>query len=259
MLKSIRNSAFAAILVLLFLAVILGQSLTTVKAQDQANVTILVPLGGTITPPAGDHTYPSGTQVQLSATSDSSFFFTDWYIQNDTGVSSTQDNPYTLTVAGGENYTILAVFSPLSQGLDYSDQSKMPTDTVVMLPSVGGTTTPAPGAYPLATATFTQLTATPDSGWKFDHWVIGGGYNGPLSHGGYAFTDTPTDNPYTVGHQGSYTYSYQAVFSPVSSSSSSPSSSPTTPEFSAAATALLAIVLVAGIVAALTFSKRSRK
>ena len=84
---------------------------------------------------------------------------------------------------------------------------------VVVLSAVGGTTSPAPGTYALENATSLQLTATPDSGWIFDHWVIGG-Y--PLTHGAYSFTDTPTDNPYNVNHGYGNTYTYQPVFSPTS-------------------------------------------
>ncbi len=68
---------------------------------------------------------------------------------------------------------------------------------VVVLAVAGGTTSPAPGTYALADATALNLKATPASGWTFSHWVI----SGPnLSHGGYPYTATPTDNPYNVNH-----------------------------------------------------------
>jgi hypothetical protein len=97
--------------------------------------------------------------------------------------------------------------------------------------------------YAIANAANLQLTATAMSGYVFSHWVIGG-Y--PLSHGAYSFTDTPSNNPYTVDHGYGYTYTYQPVFNAVS-----PATSPTpvTPELSsvAAAIALIAVALFAGI------------
>ena len=105
----------------------------------------------------------------------------------------------------------------------------------MVLAGVGGTTSPAPGTYALANATSLDLTATPLSGWTFDHWVIGG-Y--PLTHGTYSFTDTPTNNPYNVNHGYGYTYSYQPVFSPTSTTSTP------VPEFSGVAAIVIALALV---------------
>jgi hypothetical protein len=65
----------------------------------------------------------------------------------------------------------------------------------------------------LANATQFNLNAIPNSGWQFSHRVI----SGPnLSHGGYPYTATPTDNPYNVNHGYGNRYDYQAVFFPTS-------------------------------------------
>jgi hypothetical protein len=90
---------------------------------------------------------------------------------------------------------------------------------VVVLTSAGGTTTPPPAVYALKDATSLQLTAVPESGWEFSHWVI----SGPgLSHGGYPFTATPTENPYNVNHGYGNRFSYQAVFTPIGSTVPTP-------------------------------------
>ena len=65
--------------------------------------------------------------------------------------------------------------------------------------------------------TYKQLA---DSGWTFSHWVI----SGPnLSHGGYPYTATPTENPYNVNHGYGNRYDYQAVFVPTGSTEPTPS------------------------------------
>jgi hypothetical protein len=75
------------------------------------------------------------------------------------------------------------------------------------------------------------------SGWDF-HWVIAGPN---LSHGGYPYTATPTDNPYTVDHGYGNTFSYQAVFTPEGTTEPTP----TIPEFSTIAVIAIALALVA--------------
>jgi hypothetical protein len=87
-----------------------------------------------------------------------------------------------------------------------------------VLPSAGGTTSPAAGTYAMADATIMQLKATANTGWVFSHWTICGS---SMQHGGYPLNYAPTDNPYTVGHGYGYTYYYQPIFTPVGSPGSS--------------------------------------
>lgn len=44
-----------------------------------------------------------------------------------------------------------------------------------------GTTTPAIGSHSYASGTIVQVTATPASGWTFDHWVLDGTSSGSAS------------------------------------------------------------------------------
>jgi hypothetical protein len=118
---------------------------------------------------------------------------------------------------------------------------------------VGGNTIPAPGTYALANAASFDLTAVPDNGWVFSNWVIGGT---PLSHGGYSFTDTPTNNPYNVNHGYGYTYSYEAVFRPVSTTATP---TPTINEFSSATAIILAAILVLVAFGTYIFTKKPKK
>ncbi len=100
------------------------------------------------------------------------------------------------------------------------------TDALIgVLTSAGGTTSPKPGLYYLTDATSFNLQAIANNGWTFSHWVI----SGPnLSHGGYPYTATPTDNPYNVNHGYGNRYDYQAVFTPTGSTEPTPSGGPTT-------------------------------
>ena len=238
MMKSSKIFALTLLTTLIVFAA-LNASVINVKAQTQATVIVTPSLGGT-TDPTGTTTYNDGTSVTFTATPDATDVFQNWIISTDAGSSAVTENPITLPVVGGTTYNVQAVFSPL---LPPPGVTSLPTNMataaiVVVLTGAGGTTVPAPGTYALADATALNLTATPASGWTFSHWVI----SGPnLSHGGYPFTATPTDNPYNVNHGYGSTFSYQAVFTPTGTTEPTP----TVPEFSSVVTIVIALVLVA--------------
>ena len=238
MMKSSKIFALTLLTTLIVFAA-LNASVINVKAQTQATVIVTPSLGGT-TDPTGTTTYNDGTSVTFTATPDATDVFQNWIISTDAGSSAVTENPITLPVVGGTTYNVQAVFSPL---LPPPGVTSLPTNMataaiVVVLTGAGGTTVPAPGTYALADATALNLTATPASGSTFSHWVI----SGPnLSHGGYPFTATPTDNPYNVNHGYGSTFSYQAVFTPTGTTEPTP----TVPEFSSVVTIVIALVLVA--------------
>lgn len=250
--RTIRTLALIA-LILTFLALIAYP----VKAQGTATVTILTALGGSTSPTAGTYTYPDGTVVTLIASPESSSYaFSYWEISTSSGVNITSSETTTLTVSDSLSYTVEPVFIPFNEPA-FVPNIPSPTVSseavVIVLPAVGGTTTPGAGTYILTNATSLNLTATPLSGWKFDNWVIGG-Y--PLSHGAYSFTDTPTNNPYNVNHGYGYTYSYQPVFSLVSTTTTS---SPTIPEFSGALTVGVVVALMMVLIALGIYLGNKRK
>ena len=254
--KPLKIVVFTLLTAALLMAVI-NLNVPTIKGQTQATVNILPSEGGTTDPAAGTTTYSDGTVVTITATADSGFAFNYWIVNDSTGAINTYpNNPVTITVSGGVTYTAQAAFQVITY-LPAGTPTSPPTPAspstnavVVVLAGVGGTTSPVPGIYSLANATSLDLTATPDSGWTFDHWVISGA---PLNgHGAYSYTLTPTNNPYNVNHGYGNTYDYQPVFSPVSTS-------PTVNEFSSATAILMAAILVLVAFGTYVFTKRTKK
>lgn len=253
--KILKIAVFTFFVVLLVTGI--SPSISTVKAQGTATVNILASIGGTSSPAPGTYTYSDGTVVTLTATPElSTYVFSYWEISSSAGVNLTTTNPASLTVSDSLNYTVQPMFIPYNEPAFVSAVPSPPSSSiavVIVLSSVGGTTSPGAGTYELANAASLELTATPLSGWVFDHWVIGG-Y--PLSHGSYSFTDTPTNNPYNVNHGYGYTYSYQPVFSLVSTSVSPTS---TIPEVPSGAVIAVVIALVALLIGSGLYAHRKRK
>ena len=255
--KSLKVSTLVLLASILLLGAI-SPNLLTVKAQTSATITVETAIGGTtdLEPNAnvgpGTYTYADGTSVSLSATPTTSYNFEEWTITSSLGTYADTDNPATLVVnATIGTYTVDALFVQLLTPPGEPPVTNMATAaTVVILPASGGTTSPPAGTYALTNAANFDISATPASGFVFAHWVIAGT---PLSHGAYAFTDTPTNNPYNVNHGYGDTYYYQPVFSPISTTATS-----TINEFSSATAALMALILV--IVAFGTYAfARTRK
>jgi hypothetical protein len=219
-LFSKKSSKFVG---LTFLATLLiaAAFIMTVNAQSQATVIILPSVGGSTDPAAGTTQVNDGETITLAATPDEGNDFSNWFISTPDATLTDANPTTTVTVAAGTTYTIQAVFQTLSiiPSLPYSAFNNASSAVVGILASAGGTVNPAPGLYYMANAESFKLTATPNSGWQFSHWVI---YGPNLSHGGYPYTATPTDNPYTVDHGYGNRYDYQAVFTPTGSTEPTP-------------------------------------
>jgi hypothetical protein len=248
MMKS--NKIFALTLLMSLLVIMAVNA--SVNAQDQATVIVTDTIGGSTDPAAGTQTYADGTSVTFTATADNGYAFQDWIFSTPDGANTVNDASITIPVTGGTTYTVQANFVPLQIPPNGVAVTNFATAaTVVVLSSAGGTTSPIPGTYALADAHSFDLRAIPESGWTFSHWVI----SGPnLSHGGYPYTATPTDNPYNVNHGYGNRFVYQAVFVPTGTTEPTPS----VPEFSSAAAIGVALVLVAVAFGTITYRRKTK-
>jgi hypothetical protein len=120
-----------------------------------------------------------------------------------------------------------------------------------VLDSLGGTTDPSPGTYTYDVGTQYTLTATPDQGFVFDHWVI----TGDIPGGAQALEDF--DNPLTGNCGYGYTYQFQAVFTPENALSATPATIAV--EYVAIIVVVLAVVCAVAAFAAFKAGKKRAK
>ena len=149
--------------------------------------------------------------------------------------------------------TLVLLASTLMLASFAVNTTRAQTDTqavVILLDSVGGTTSPAPGNYTYDNGTFIIFSAVPSDGFAFQYWIVSGSYT-PGHTGnqvGY-LTDPDTGLPLQLPHPNTltgidaltftanpanitcgygYTYSYQPVFAPVSATGPTPTPVPQT-------------------------------
>ena len=121
-------------------------------------LTITSTAGGTTYPPPGAHSYPEGTTVTVTAITDAGYLFDHWELD---GAVRTE-NP--VNVFMDRDHTLHAVFVAIPP----------PEHTLAISSTAGGTTDPAPGFYRYPEGTVTRVTAIPDAGYLFDHWLLNG-------------------------------------------------------------------------------------
>jgi hypothetical protein len=131
--------------------------------------------GGTTNPPPGQHTYYEGTTVTVTATPASGYKFDHWLLDGE----ARTENPITITM--DRNHTLTAYFATIPTY----------TLTVVIQPPDGGTVTLNPPTGPYPEGTIVTATATPATGYKFDHWELD--------------TQVRAENPTTITMDKNYT------------------------------------------------------
>jgi hypothetical protein len=203
------NKTRAATLILLvaFLLAIANQNINPVVAQSDVATVIVMPTnGGTTDPAAGMYTYSNGTTITIKAIPDSGYTFSYWLISGDllTGHTTAQSqpstiidpdtgqvvqafpslprstvidtltfqtNPANITCGYGYSYTYTAIFAPINQPSPAPGSSDA---IVIVMPTTGGTVSPAAGSHTYSNGTAIVLSATPDSGYVFKYWLISG-------------------------------------------------------------------------------------
>jgi uncharacterized repeat protein (TIGR02543 family) len=133
-------------------------AVTVTAPTDQYTLTINTVGSGSVTKNPDQATYASGTSVELTATADAGWEFSGW-----SGDLTGSTNPDTITM--NSDKTVTATFTEIP-AVQY-------TLTISVVGS--GTTDPAVGVYTYDEGTLVSVTATPDSGWLFDHWELDGG------------------------------------------------------------------------------------
>ena len=248
-----KTSKVISLTILMSLLLLTALSFTAVgvNAQTNATVNVLDSIGGSTDPAAGTYTYNDGTPVTFTANpgvgTNVPATFSFWVITSNGETRVVTDNPVSFPVSGGVTYNVQAIFTVIVPIQSLNLSSGLATAAiVVVLPAAGGSTIPAAGTYALANATSLQLTAMPNNGWQFTHWVISGS-DVNTGHGSIPTNLEPTDNPYNVNHGYGNTYYYQPVFT----QSDTTSPSPTIPELSA----VLLIAVLVSMIPIVTSSK----
>jgi len=199
-----KTTALSLVIVVALSLAVLSQM---VNAQtDVATIVIPSVTGGTTDPAPGTYTSPNGTVFTVTATPAAGFAFQYWIISGDYTPGHTgslpgfftdpetgeiiqvppridpatialdslaiSTNPFAITCGYGYTYQYTPVFAAVGSG-----PSPAPTANdavVVMMPTTGGTTSPATGTYVYANGTTFTLSATPNPGYVFHYWVVAG-------------------------------------------------------------------------------------
>lgn len=134
-------------------------SLEIVDAVSVVTVTrtlnIAVSGNGTTSPAPGAYTYQQGTTVNISATPDLGWVFSGW--QGPVANPSAAET----TVVMNSDVSVLAIFTAI------------PTYTLIIQTTPGGTTSPAPRDYEFIGGGEMDVTAIPYAGYQFSGWIFG--------------------------------------------------------------------------------------
>jgi hypothetical protein len=112
---------------------------------------------GDTDPPPGDHLYPDGTAVQVTAFPAGGWMLNHWLLDD---VDVGQENPFPLVMNADHNLTSVFV--------------ELPPDMRELTIEVAGAgdTDPAPGNHTYSVDTVVSVNALPAAGWMLDHWLL---------------------------------------------------------------------------------------
>jgi hypothetical protein len=127
-----------------------------------STLTIESATGGTTNPVPGVYNEPLGTTVTITAVPSSGYTWVGWSINGSgTDSGSAFPNPYSVTLMS--DLTIAPVFISNSN------------ETLTIDGSANGSVFPVAGTYNYAQGTQATVTATPNSGYILDHWIVNTG------------------------------------------------------------------------------------
>ncbi|MBL7125958.1 MAG: InlB B-repeat-containing protein [Dehalococcoidales bacterium] len=129
-----------------------SKKITASFSRTMNTLTMRVDGNGSTTPAAGNNSYEEGTVISITATPESGWRFNGW-----TGDVAEPDIAIT-TVTIDSDKTVTANFSRT-------------LNTLTMRVDGNGSTTPAAGNNSYEEGTVISITATPESGWRFNGWM----------------------------------------------------------------------------------------
>jgi len=112
--------------------------------------------GGTTDPTPDNYTYVNSTIVSITAIPDANYVFSHWELD---GSNIGSDNPVDILMDA--NHSLLAVFV-------------LRNYTLTITSTLGGTTDPPTGTYNYTAGSSLNVTAIPNAGYSFDHWLLDG-------------------------------------------------------------------------------------
>jgi len=127
------------------------KTITANFSQIMHSLTIEANGNGLVSPETGAHSYAEGSEVDITATPDSGWQFDGW-----SGEVAAPELAAT-TVVINTDETVTANFSQIMHSLTIEANGN-------------GLVSPKTGAHSYAEGTEVTITATPDSGWRFDGW-----------------------------------------------------------------------------------------
>jgi hypothetical protein len=131
----------------------------TIQPACALTVTVNDPTMGTTDISPGTYLIQTGSQLKVTATPNTGYTF-DYWMLNGTKIT---DNPLTLTI--DKDYTLTAYF-----------KSMPPTHTLKVTvdnPATGTTNDKyPPGTYTIQEGSTVNVTAKPNSGYKFNYWML---------------------------------------------------------------------------------------
>jgi hypothetical protein len=121
------------------------------------DLVITVTGSGTTLPPPGTYVTFQNYDEDFTAHPDPGWILDHWTVD---GVDVGSTNPFSMTVSS--DHTVTAVFV----------EASTPTWELTIMVQGSGTTDPAPITHTYSLDTVVSVTATPDTGWRFDHWLL---------------------------------------------------------------------------------------
>jgi uncharacterized repeat protein (TIGR02543 family) len=103
--------------------------------------------------------YPAGTVVTLTPLPDAGYLFSSWSGANATDIVTVSEGVFSIDMNGDKSVTANFILIPTFEL------------TMAVDPSGGGTTSPAVGTHTYNENTVVNISASPASGYAFDHWT----------------------------------------------------------------------------------------